>query len=572
MPVLTNFRADSVDVVLDPVRGRDHFPGTALKPKRTGTAAQGQAGPGGTVGVPAGADVRETLDWSAIAAPNLEGVGALYSEGFPKFDGADDLPISAWQTSLDRDDAFDKVYSQPWKTDNIRPGQDSLGVIVVQDGIPMPRAASVLDCFQTPNSHVVTTLDGTIIDNRNLSDTENVIVYVHPKGSTDPRNNARQYKAIRRGWVVRIGDGGTARKVFALRPGDDNGALNGGFDILFDQVVTADAVVHEQLAASGTFQRFVSLHTWDEPTIYFLNRMAEFFTPDGTGRRGRWDTGIMIGPGRVRGTTLRGLGGHSSDSATPYQRWLVRDCTLWDCDVEGYAVDAMRTLRLRIDGGMFDLPLQPSNAGPALPNATAFIFDTWINGYANAGNTSQLDRFFNINDDATVLIDGLRLESSQDKQIWFFASATGLDITLRDSVVFDNTAQVSRRIFAFGDFDAADVSGVYAQRGPDAANTAFLVHSTASVAVDSNAINPAYSTTVRQFNNATQYTNLAALQAAGFDLDSIDTPISMVDPANGDFAPVSALSNGAGLNRPEAQFIDDKPSTPKEAQTWVLNR
>jgi hypothetical protein len=530
---------------VDSIGGDDGNSGTSPDaPFETLAAAQTAAlahGNGARIGLARGSEWRESLDLGTLHNVTISG----YGEGALPIVNAADLVPDEWEDSTDRDDAFSNTYSISW-THATPPGQSNAGPSLFEDGEMMKWQTSIAAVDANPGSFYH---DGA------TSDESPVTIYVHPTGSTNPNVNDQTYEATKRTWAIRVGNNATVRLVEACNQGHDNGAINAGINAFVNKCVVHGNPAHDALFSSGVYNTVVGWHPYADVRTGAI--VLEAYIGEGAGLSALWDKCIVVGPAD---SSVVGIGGHTSESATRYEHWEVRDSALKNATVKFVDVltGSVRRVRLR-------------NASVQFYNADADarsydVIDVWA--HLDAPSIINVSRaVWSRQGPNTMNINGLRAYLSNDG----VHGVEGPHSIVTGSVGYEIGQTAGLQVLNFiRNSNLAHIAEWH--RNIIAMPGEAMINIRGSATATDNVL---FSLGRYRLSDGAggflTYTTLAAIQATGIESGTLEIDPQLVDPANGDFSTAIAIPNGAGLERPNIEYLPI-PTSLAEARTWVLSQ
>lgn len=157
----------------------------------------------------------------------------------PILDASDVATNSLW--------AKEATASNVWKMDWVSTGGGYQSV--VEDNIQLYRTNSVVNCDSAPGSFYVATLDV----NPGTTNT----VYIHPRGSTTPTNDAKLYEINKRNYGLLTGNNNRIEGVHTRNQLSNNGSLEAGQDCFVRDVFCENGTKHNFLIESGVVEDYV---------------------------------------------------------------------------------------------------------------------------------------------------------------------------------------------------------------------------------------------------------------------------------------------------------------------------
>jgi hypothetical protein len=195
-----------------------------------------------SVGLVSGSEWAERLDLSSLTGAQVKGVksGALPI-----------LDATAVQTTWVQHDAanFPNVWSKSIAHDA---DLDISRLGILEDGVYLPRVASITLCNTTPGSRVCL-VDGSLTTN------DPATVYIHTTDSANPNSNGKEYRAVIRMTGVSAGEDAVIEGVETRANMENNGSVVVGRSARVSRVVLRDGTKHHLFASSGTVQDCVAV-------------------------------------------------------------------------------------------------------------------------------------------------------------------------------------------------------------------------------------------------------------------------------------------------------------------------
>ncbi len=149
---------------------------------------------------------------------------------------ASDVVTSTWNTSEDREDANENVYSLTWHHE-----EGGSHLPLAEDGTRMLNVGSVSQCDSTPGSYFV---------NVGEDDTSNT-VYYHPTNSTDANNDDKTVEIAKRNLSLVIND--RASEIHTRMQVGSNGSLSLGQNVELRQILATNGHKHNAIGKGDSF-------------------------------------------------------------------------------------------------------------------------------------------------------------------------------------------------------------------------------------------------------------------------------------------------------------------------------
>ncbi len=369
-----------------------------------------------------------------------------------------------------------------------------------------------------------------------------VTLYVHPRGSTDPRADGKSYEATRRSRVVTVGDGATVRQLWCRRVGHDDGAVNGGTGCLVDRCLFDGNIVHDALLASGEYRDVVAWRDFSDPRNDAI--ALEFYASDGTGLSGLWRRCAVKAPVVASGVQdVSALGGHTNGTDF-YDLWEIVDCAIEGGKIGGNDVVEVVATRLSLVDAAYALKVEGTGKAQTLT-------DLRLIHTANAAG-----RFVEVN--GAVTIDGMRahVSGAWSNQIVYQNDSNPLVMT--GSVFVDDGGTAFRRGVYHTGGDTTVIGCVF-QNSSGVSQFRAVEAEGGLVAADANVYDPstwqycAVEVGGVLYGDATTW--FAAARPA-LEVNSVQADPMVADPANGDFTLQAAgLPALCGLARPDITYM-----------------
>ena len=544
-----------LDFYVDSINGNDANDGSINAPYRSLDKVREQAaliGDGVRIGLAAGSYWRDGLDFGDDTGLDLiniyiRGYGDLATHGLPVLD-ASDVMDGEWQDSTDRADANTNVYSQAltWE------GGTATFPSVWEDDVLLRAVDDLATCQATPGSF--TTANGVLQN----TDGNDVVVYVHPAGSTNPSSDGKLYEYAARRYSLRIGDDSTAKYIWTKKQTHGNGSFKGGLNCTAEGMLCTQGVKHEALLESGIYRRCVSWHP--DHDLRTNSIMMEFFTPDGAGQTGTYEDCVCVGPGVVQDTLITtqpcdAFTGHTSGNpGENYDSIVTRRCSakfaagvVGNTDCDSFTTEDIYALE----------------CASLAKNDLGTVDGLWWHATQAVQNQGRLWWF----GDAVLRNAQVYLGGNSE----FLGFSTNTSVTIENSVfVFDTTDDFQSIIgntasIAFTESIVALIRSV---------NQNFTDNFTAGVVFTgtNNVFYDAFSglSRFRSRLAGTVYTGVTAFLTAYPDAGTaITTNPNITDPANGNFSLSAPLANGAGLAR--TPTYTPIPATIEDAEDWIVS-
>jgi hypothetical protein len=223
------------DVYVDSVNGSDSASGKSPGSAKQTFAAIGTITSGMRIGLARGSVFREQVS----SAANGVLIKSYGSGARPIIDGSDAVAANEWQPTAGQAN----VYEVSRTSLAAFGGQHE--TLWLASGLAGTRASSLANCNSTPGSFFTDFTSGGVETAYK--------VYVHPAGSTDPRNNGVTYYAGERLYCINLsGDGTRVIGINTKRQLHHDGSLRlAGLNSFCDDCVTEEGYIHNHYLASG---------------------------------------------------------------------------------------------------------------------------------------------------------------------------------------------------------------------------------------------------------------------------------------------------------------------------------
>lgn len=532
------------DIFVDSVAGDDGNAGTSISaPLQTLGAAQTAAlafGDGVKIGVVAGSEfVNDPLDLSTLTGITLEGTGDLVNDGLPVFRGSS-VYVGDYDDSTDRADAHTNVYSFEVTTDRSGP------ISIFEDGVPL-KALAGASGIAGAQAEAGTMVVPSVTSEEAYPPAGTYTVYIHPRGSTDPRSDGKVYKYTHSGPPT-LGYNPTMRNLRIDEHVARNGVTGFGQALIENCLFYNTSPIHHCLMDHGAYRNCAAIHEYDDLREGAI--ILEFYLADGRGKTATWDT-CVVKAVENSGQGQRALGGHISGTVNLFDSATYTNCTLIDCSIYDYLSATANIVNLRQDGDVSAFGTQ------TLINLT----DPWIVGGISA------QRWMNLaGTNCRVVADGVRFYG--DATVGVLANLGNLSSITNSVFVRDGTAGSMARVLEVAPNSAISLDGVIFDDAGLADYLYGIDASQASETVSASDNNQYWGGAKHRIGGVT-YSGLPALQGIGLDLNSAIGNPGVVDAAGGDFSLTAPLATGAGVQR--FPTYTPAPANATAAEAWLVS-
>ena len=509
---------------------------------------------------------REEVDWSMYNDLTLEGWGDIVTYGLPKIDGTD-VVTGSYDTSADRGDGLTDAYSVSW-THSITIGARNFTPCVFEGGEMLQFATSASNCNATP---------GTFWHDMPVTGAP-VVIYIHPKGSTNPNSDGKLYEITKRHEVIRVGDRCKVSWVHAHAAGNTLGSIVHGHDCVIERYVVTGNPLHSINGGSG-----LRRHGGAHQPVAFPGEgglIQEYYIEDGQQSTMRHERCISIGPASVGALDIAGFGGHDT-GVEGWKRIEYIDCACYNATMDAGGADEVLVERANMVNGSMMFGVRSDGAKPEIMvvDPQMIVTDLATGGTARGYLMAST---YSANKNTRMWVEGLRLYADVNwlaafngpSNLWLTNSAIKLGpnsaggggLMKMNSLIQKQNAVVNHNLIeGSAGYLLWDVRNYESNGGSLDSDFNVLYPQTGN---GTNSM--AYRGPDGSGGQLTRY-QLADIQSDfGLEANSVAADPGFLDPANGDFRHTNDGGiPGVGLVRPHINYT---PALTSEADLieWVI--
>jgi len=478
---------------------------------------------GVTIGLAAGSYWREEINLWDKSNCTVIGYGV---GNRPKVDGSD-VADNALFSAVG---GTTNVYAITWSHETTE-----ARLAVFEDGDLLEWVANEATCDSTPGSYYVP-----------ITVSSPATVKIHPKNSTNPISDGKQYTIPVRYTCVALGDGGTIKNIHTTKQAHKDGSLKVNTNGYISNCMGSWGSVHNVWMTGGICEDTIAFGY----TTYNREGATLFITHTDTVPGISFEYRRCVAKSQTGGTqTVGGFYNHSG--LVRFTSASYVDCASNNGNFNSSDTDVHILERCKVTNEF------PTMSGFGSAATAVHMTDCFISVPSSSGQSRPV----NISTTSTAMISGMRIVMTGSAYMSYNTILVygGVNTTLENSVVYSAYAGVS---VIYGVHATSAQNGEFNVRNNifDYGNAALrpIVHlsATGELTSDNNVFKLAAS---RMSALNVAYTTIAGYVAAtGQDINSVIGDPLFTDPANGDFSlqPGSpAIAIGAGLTNPNIEYL-----------------